>query len=192
MTRALDLLIAAPLLVLLSPVILLLAAAIALTSPGPPFHGATRAGRGGRPFTMWKLRTMRPVRGAAITTAGDPRITRVGGALRAARLDELPQLWNVVRGEMGIVGPRPEDPRFVALYTGAQREVLGVRPGITGVAQLDFRDEARLLDPRDPEGSYARVVLPRKLAIDLEYVRRRSLAGDLVILGRTIAALVRR
>jgi len=184
--RALDLAVAVPLLVILSPVLVALAAAVRLTSRGPAFHRATRVGRDGRPFTMLKLRTMRAGPGAAITTRDDPRVTALGRALRRARLDELPQLMNVVRGEMSIVGPRPEDPRFVALYSEEQRAVLALRPGITGAAQLVFRDEAALLDPADPDGSYIRAVLPRKLAIDLEYARGRSLAGDLRIMGMTL------
>jgi len=184
--RALDLAVAVPLLVILSPVLVALAAAVRLTSRGPAFHRATRVGRDGRPFTMLKLRTMRAGPGAAITTRDDPRMTALGRALRRARLDELPQLMNVVRGEMSIVGPRPEDPRFVALYSEEQRAVLALRPGITGAAQLVFRDEAALLDPADPDGSYIRAVLPRKLAIDLEYARGRSLAGDLRIMGMTL------
>jgi len=184
--RALDLAVAVPLLVILSPVLVALAAAVRLTSRGPAFHRATRVGRDGRPFTMLKLRTMRAGPGAAITTRDDPRVTALGRALRRARLDELPQLFNVVRGEMSLVGPRPEDPRFVALYSEEQRAVLALRPGITGAAQLVFRDEAALLDPADPDGSYIRAVLPRKLAIDLEYARGRSLAGDLRIMGMTL------
>ncbi|TMC58777.1 MAG: sugar transferase [Chloroflexi bacterium] len=186
MKRALDLAVAVPLLVILSPVLVALAAAVRLTSRGPAFHRATRVGRDGRPFTMLKLRTMRAGPGAAITTRDDPRMTALGRALRRARLDELPQLFNVVRGEMSLVGPRPEDPRFVALYSEEQRAVLALRPGITGAAQLVFRDEAALLDPADPDGSYIRAVLPRKLAIDLEYARGRSLAGDLRIMGMTL------
>ena len=192
MKRALDLAVAVPLLVILSPVLVALAAAVRLTSRGPAFHRATRVGRDGRPFTMLKLRTMRAGPGAAITTRDDPRMTALGRALRRARLDELPQLMNVVRGEMSLVGPRPEDPRFVALYSEEQRAVLALRPGITGAAQLVFRDEAALLDPADPEGSYIRAVLPRKLAIDLEYARGRSLAGDLRIMGMTLRGLPKR
>lgn len=186
MKRALDLAIAVPLLLALAPVMLVLAIAVRLTSPGPALHRAIRSGRDGRPFTMLKLRTMRPGAGAAVTTTRDPRITALGRILRRTRIDEVPQLWNVVRGEMSLVGPRPEDPRFVALYTPEQRAVLAVRPGITGAAQLAFRDEERLLDPSDPEGSYVREVLPRKVAMDLAYVRRRTLAGDLAIIGRTL------
>lgn len=194
MNRAADLVIAIPLLIVLSPLLAALALAVRLTSRGPAFHRARRAGLGGGMFTMYKLRTMRAGGsrdGPAITRGGDPRVTRLGRALRSSRLDELPQLWNVVRGDMSIVGPRPEDPRFVAAYTAEQRRVLSVRPGITGPAQLAFRDEAARLDPADPDGSYARDVLPEKLAVDLEYVRRRSLAADLAIIARTIGLAIR-
>jgi len=184
--RAVDLAIAAPLLLLLSPLLLALALAVRLTSPGPALHRAVRAGRGGEPFTLYKLRTMRVEPGPAISGARDPRVTRLGRALRSSRLDELPNLWNVMAGDMSLVGPRPEDPRYVERYTPEQRAVLSVRPGLTGPAQLRFRDEAVLLDPEDPEGSYVRDVLPEKLAIDLEYVRHRTLRGDLAILLRTL------
>ena len=195
MNRAADLVIALPLLVVLAPLLAALAVAVRLTSRGPALHRARRAGLGGRPFTMYKLRTMRAGasgEGPAITARSDPRVTRLGRGLRSSRLDELPQLWNVVRGDMSIVGPRPEDPRFVAAYTEEERRVLSVRPGITGPAQLAFRDEAARLDPADPDGSYSRDVLPAKLAVDLEYVRRRSLAADLAIIARTIGLAIRR
>ncbi len=189
MKRALDIAIALPLLILLSPVIVVLASAVRLTSGGPALYRATRVGQGGRTFDMFKLRTMRTTGGPAITSADDPRITPLGRLLRSTRVDELPQLWNVVRGDMSLVGPRPEDPRFVAYYSDAQRAVLSVRPGLAGLAQLAFHHEARLLDPADPAGSYVSRVLPRKLEMDLEYVRRNSLAGDLAILWRTLVVL---
>ena len=192
MKRALDVALALPLLVVASPLVLALALAVRLTSAGPSLHRATRVGKDGRPFAMLKLRTMHVGGGPAITPRDDPRITRLGRWLRDARLDELPQLWNVLRGDMSLVGPRPEDPRFVALYTKEQRAVLEVRPGLTGPAQLVFRDETASIDSADPEGSYASVVLPRKLALDLAYVRGRSLAGDVAIILRTAAAALRR
>ncbi|HET7700139.1 MAG TPA: sugar transferase [Candidatus Limnocylindria bacterium] len=194
MKRALDLALALPILVVSAPLIAALMVAVRLTSRGPALHRATRVGRTGAVFTMYKLRSMRAdaSTGSAITARGDQRVTGLGRALRRTRLDELPQLWNVIRGDMSLVGPRPEDPRVVAHYSEGERAVLTVRPGITGPAQLAFRDEDRMLDPRDPEGSYLREVLPRKLAIDQAYVRERSLAGDLAIIARTIASLVRR
>jgi lipopolysaccharide/colanic/teichoic acid biosynthesis glycosyltransferase len=164
--RALDLAICVPLLVVLAPLLAVLGAIVRATSPGPALHRARRVGRGGGEFTMYKLRTMRS--------------------------DELPQLWNVVRGDMSLVGPRPEDPRFVARYSPEQRAVLDVRPGITGPAQLAFRDEQRLLTVEGAEETYARDVLPAKLAIDLAYVRQPSLRRDLALLARTLVGAFRR
>jgi lipopolysaccharide/colanic/teichoic acid biosynthesis glycosyltransferase len=128
-----------------------------------------------------------------VTAAGDRRITPVGRVLRAAKLDELPQLWNVVRGDMSLVGPRPEVPKYVALYPpGVAEKVLSVRPGITDEASIRYRDEAGILAvAADPERAYVEEVLPRKLEIYLRYAERHSLAGDLGILFRTIASLFR-
>jgi lipopolysaccharide/colanic/teichoic acid biosynthesis glycosyltransferase len=193
MKRLLDVSLSAPLLVLSAPLQILLALAVRLDSPGPAFYRAIRVGRDGYPFTLYKFRTMivRALdQGPAITHASDPRITRLGAFLRRTRLDELPQLLNVLRGDMSLVGPRPEDPRFVALYTPEQRRVLSVRPGITGRAQLTFLDEAKLLGHLDPEGEYIRVVLPRKVAIDLQYVEDRSLLLDLRLIWATLLVLV--
>ena len=148
---------------------------------------------GGSAFTLYKFRSMRlgaAQAGPGITAADDPRTNSIGRFLRRTRLDELPQLFNVIRGEMSLVGPRPEDPRFVALYDEEQRAILLVRPGITGPTQLRFRHEERMLTGPDPEASYVRDVLPQKLAIDLEYVRHHTLPGDLRILLRTVTVLV--
>lgn len=192
MKRGFDLVVSLILLLLLSPLIAVLALAVAATSSGSPLHRARRVGRGGAEFTLFKLRTMREGTGPGVTSSADPRITRVGRLLRRTHLDELPQLWNVVRGDMSLVGPRPEDPRFVATYTAIERAVLAVRPGLTGPAQLAHRDEEQRLPAHDPEGAYVRDVLPGKLAIDLAYVRGRSFAGDLAILARTIASALGR
>lgn len=179
-----------------SPLIGLLALAVRLDSPGPAIFRARRIGRGGRPFICYKLRTMRwepRASGAAVSLAADHRLTRVGGWLRSGRLDELPQLWNVARGEMLLVGPRPEDPRFVDFRDPLHQKVFTAVPGITGLTQLAFADEGAMLDPTDPERNYREVVLPRKLALDADYLRRRSLRLDLWILGRTVlTALGRR
>jgi lipopolysaccharide/colanic/teichoic acid biosynthesis glycosyltransferase len=175
-------------LVALAPVLLLIAAAIRLDSPGPVLYRAERCGRGGAPFAALKFRTMtwRPdASGPAISGPADARVTRLGRSLRRARLDELPQLWNVIRSEMRLIGPRPEDPRFVDLADPLQREALSVRPGITGLAQLAFADEARVLGRTDPEQAYRTVVQPRKLRVDAAYVRRRSVRLDLWILAST-------
>lgn len=186
--RGLDVAASAAGLSVLWPVGLGAAAAILLEDGWPVLYGARRVGHKGKIFTMYKFRTMRrdaAARGPAITGARDPRVTRVGHVLRAAKIDELPQLWNVLRGEMSLVGPRPEDPAYVALYTPAQRAVLAVRPGITGPAQLVFNDEARLLRPGRVHEDYVTVVLPAKLAVDLEYVASPSLLIDLRIIIAT-------
>ncbi len=197
MSRALDLILATVLIVVLAPVLLLAALAIRLGSAGPVLHRARRVGRGGRVFRMLKLRTMRHAcGGAALTTASDDRVTRVGSVLRRWHIDEWPQLWNVIRGEMGLVGPRPEDPRFVDAADARWREVLSVRPGITGPSQLVFTDvEARLLTQAEPEGSeavYRTRILPDKLASDVRYVRERTMRGDLRTLAMTAGLTPRR
>jgi lipopolysaccharide/colanic/teichoic acid biosynthesis glycosyltransferase len=193
--RALDLFWGGAALLVSLPIQAGIALAVRLDSPGPVLHRALRAGRYGRPFTLYKFRTMvvnAAAYGPGIPARDDPRITRVGRILRRSRLDELPQLWNVLRGDMSLVGPRPEAPKFVALYSPEQRQVLSVRPGITGAAQLVFRNEATLLPPGDPEAAYVREILPRKLAIDLDYVRHRSPGGDLRILARTVQLILPR
>jgi lipopolysaccharide/colanic/teichoic acid biosynthesis glycosyltransferase len=193
MQRAIDIAGAALLLVILSPVLMIIGLAVRLTSPGPAIYRAIRIGRHGRPFELLKFRTMvqhASDQGPAITRAGDPRVTAVGRLLRKTKLDELPQLWNVLNGEMSLVGPRPEDPRYVRLYTIDElRDILSVRPGITGPSQLVFRHEEEMLATDDPEASYIKEILPRKLAIDRNYARSRSVPGDLAILAKTARAL---
>jgi lipopolysaccharide/colanic/teichoic acid biosynthesis glycosyltransferase len=181
-------------LVVLSPLIGVLAAAIRLDSPGPILHRATRSGRGGRLFTLYKLRTMhvrREEHGPRITTHADRRVTRVGRLLRPTRLDELPNLWNVLRGDMSLVGPRPEDPHYVELYPDEDRAVLAARPGVTSLAALLYRDEERLLVGECWERVYVEQVMPAKLAIDRAYVERQSLWLDLKILAATALAPLR-
>jgi lipopolysaccharide/colanic/teichoic acid biosynthesis glycosyltransferase len=176
-------------LVALTPLLGAIAAAVRLDSDGPILYRATRSGRGGQTFTMYKFRTMRVTserRRARITQHGDDRITRVGRLLRGARLDELPQLWNVLVGDMSLVGPRPEDPHYVELYDARQRRVLAARPGVTSLAALRFRDEQRLLVGADWERTYVEQVMPAKLEIDLAYVERGSLSADLRILAATV------
>lgn len=178
----------------LSPVLGAIAAAIRLDSPGPILFRATRSGRGGRPFTMYKFRSMvvRPAEhGPKITTHADRRITRVGQILRPTRLDELPNLWNVLRGDMSLVGPRPEDPHYVELYSDDDRAVLSARPGVTSLASLLYRDEERLLVGDGWERVYVEQVMPAKLAIDRAYVERQSLWLDLKILVATALAPLR-
>jgi lipopolysaccharide/colanic/teichoic acid biosynthesis glycosyltransferase len=187
--RLVDVVLAAALLLLLWPLLALLALAVRLDSPGRALFVAERAGRGGRTFRMLKLRTMRAgAEGGEITAPRDPRVTRLGRWLRTFKLDELPQLWNVLRGEMSLVGPRPEDPRIVReRYTDQQRRLLEVRPGMTGLSQVTFFPDmsARVPPGEDAQAYYRDVQLPQKLAFDLRYLERASLGYDLVLLGRT-------
>jgi len=191
--RLFDILVSLIGLVVFSPVMLVLAVLVKLDSPGPVLYRAPRIGCGGRPFHMLKFRTMVANAhqvGPAITYDGDSRITRLGAILRSVRLDELPQLINVLRGEMSLVGPRPEAPHFVAYYTPEQRAVLQVRPGVTGLAQLVFRNEAAMLSGDSPEQDYVKIILPRKVGIDLAYIERQSLWLDIRILTSTVLAVV--
>lgn len=180
--------------VLLLPVMAVMAVAVRLDSPGPAVFRATRVGFGGAPFDCFKLRTMLTgaYGGPAVTVSQDRRVTRVGSLLRRFRLDELPQLWNVARGEMLLVGPRPEDPRFVDLSDPLHREVFMAMPGITGAAQLAYVNEADLLDSDDPERHYRKEILPQKLELDAAYLRRRSPNLDAWIIAQTILAAVGR
>lgn len=191
--RAMDVLLSATGLALLSPVLLACAAAIKLDSPGPALYRQVRVGRGGREFRIFKLRTMTDGadgRGMQITVGGDARITRVGAVLRKYKLDELAQLLNVLRGEMSFVGPRPEVPRYVRLYSEAQRKVLLVRPGITDLASIAYRNENDLLARSDdPERTYVEEVMPAKLELNRRYIVEFSLLGDLRLIGRTIRAV---
>lgn len=179
-------------LVVLSPLFAAIAVWIRLDSAGPIFYWGPRVGKDGAVFGILKFRTMvtdAAARGAGITTQNDPRVTRAGQVLRKYKLDELPQLWNVVCGEMSLVGPRPEDPRYVKLYTPAQRAVLDVPPGITSAASLQFRNEEALLRGSDWEQTYTEVVMPSKLEIELSYLRQRTFWSDLNILGRTLLSV---
>jgi lipopolysaccharide/colanic/teichoic acid biosynthesis glycosyltransferase len=178
------------LLALFSPLIVVVGAAIAVAifvdSPGSVIFRSIRIGRRGRPFTMYKFRKMHAgAKGHALTLADDDRFTPIGRFLSATRLDELPQVWNVIRGDMRLVGPRPEIECFVSQFERQYAEILTVTPGITGVAQLHFLDEKALLHGADPALAYSERVLPEKIGVDLNYVRNRSLALYLVILWRT-------
>ena len=191
--RLLDVTVAGVLLVVLAPLLALLALLVRATSPGRGIFRQTRIGRHGRPFVLLKLRTMRAdAAGPAITAGADARITPLGARLRRAKLDELPQLWNVLRGDMSLVGPRPELPQYVARYTPAQRAVLRTRPGLTDPASLAWADEAAMLATfADPHRAYAQVVLPRKLALSLAYLERRTVWTDLALVTRTAAHVAR-
>jgi len=189
--RLLDVTVAGTLLLVLAPLLGVLALLVRATSTGPALFRQIRIGRNGRPFVLLKLRTMRAdAPGPVITAGGDPRITPFGAWLRRAKLDELPQLWNVLRGDMSLVGPRPEVPDYVALYTAAQRAALLVRPGLTDPASLAWADEAATLATfAEPHRAYADVVLPRKLALSLAYLERRTVWSDLAVVMRTVGHL---
>jgi lipopolysaccharide/colanic/teichoic acid biosynthesis glycosyltransferase len=197
-------------LVVLGPLILALGLAVRLTSPGPAFHRAIRVRPGGT-FDLYKLRTMRvgaDGAGPAVTAAGDRRVTRLGRLLRKSKLDELPQLWNVVRGDMALVGPRPEDPRYVDLADPLQATVFGALPGITGPTALAYRDEEAILadaardmarshgrdraTDEDLDRAYREVVLPAKLRLDGDYLTDRSIRRDLAVMGMTIGQVLGR
>jgi lipopolysaccharide/colanic/teichoic acid biosynthesis glycosyltransferase len=182
--RLIDCVILLLLLPVLLPVGLLIAAVVFLDSPGSVFYRATRIGLNGYPFQMLKFRTMKSgSKGPGISTSFDPRFTPVGRFLARYRLDELPQFWNVVKGDMRVVGPRPEDPDFVSRYQKEYDEILTVAPGITGLTQLvHFLDD---LDSHNPLAHYE-TILPGKLSLDVRYVRTHSGVGDFAILLRTL------
>ena len=178
--RLLDVLVAVPLLVLAAPLLGLAALAILVTSGRPVLFVQPRTGEGGRPFPFCKLRTMRPGDGSGVTAAGDPRITRVGQLLRRTSIDELPQLWHVLTGEMTLVGPRPEGIALAARYPAHLRLPLLARPGLTGPGQLGFRERAAVPPPGwDVDAWYLAVLVPRRVAADLAYLRRPTLRATL-------------
>ncbi len=194
MKRLFDLVISALGLVLLAPFFLVVAAAIKLQSRGPVFYRGERIGKDGKPFRIFKFRTMvadAAAAGPGITPRDDPRITPLGRFLRRFKIDELPQLINVLKGEMSLVGPRPEDPRYVAHYTSRQREVLSVRPGITSPASLYYRREESLLVGNSWERTYLDVILPHKLEIELDYLQRATFLTDLELVFKTAFAVLR-
>jgi len=194
--RPFDLLIAGMCLAVTSPLLAVLAIAIKLDSPGPILYRGVRIGRNGVPFKMFKFRTMvvnADKIGGSSTPADDARVTRVGRFLRQRKLDELPQFINVVRGEMSVVGPRPQVGWAVALYGEEEREVLKVRPGLTDAASIRFRNEDEILrGSKDPDRDYMEKIHPEKMRLSLAYVRDYSLRTDIAMIAATLAGLVRR
>jgi lipopolysaccharide/colanic/teichoic acid biosynthesis glycosyltransferase len=194
--RTFDVAVAAVAAAILSPLLLVVAALIKLDSPGGIMFRQRRIGRDFAPFDIYKFRTMSQnaaSMGAAITCGDDQRITRVGRVLRKTKVDELPQLFNVLRGDMSLVGPRPELEEFVAQFEADYREILKVRPGITDMASLKYRDEAAILGrAADPIQEYVGHILPDKIRLAKEYVRRTSFAFDVEIIARTLLALTTR
>ncbi len=189
--RILDILISVSLLILLSPVMLVLAAVIKLDSRGPVLYRSRRVGRLGREFAMLKFRKMRDdAAGPRLTSLNDDRLTRIGSFLTRSKLDELPQFLNVLRGEMSLVGPRPEDPAFVALHSAQYGAVLRAKPGITGLSQLAFAREDRILNRPEFAGRYVERLMPAKIKTDTLYIARWSNILDARILCWTVAAVV--
>jgi lipopolysaccharide/colanic/teichoic acid biosynthesis glycosyltransferase len=185
--RVMDIAIAVPALLLATPLLLLVAAAVALADGRPVLYLGTRVGQQGRLFSLYKFRTMAtaeraPAQGASVTVWDDPRVTRLGRWLRRLKLD-------VLRGEISLVGPRPEDPEYVALYTQEQRRILDIKPGITGVAALRYWDEAELLAGDDWETVYREQLVPAKMALEFEYAHKRTLWSDLGVIARTALGL---
>lgn len=186
--RVFDTVVSAAALVATSPALAVVAVAIKASSPGPVLFTQERVGQYGRTFRIHKFRTMRPDHdGLAVSGTGDPRVTRIGAILRRTKLDEIPQFFDVLRGDMSLVGPRPEVPEYVAQWPTEMRPViLSVRPGITDPASIEFRNEGdELALAPDPESHYVNSILPKKAAAYVDYVQHRSLAGDLKILGNT-------
>lgn len=189
-----DTLIALSLLILLSPLLVIVMLLIVIFSPGNPFYRAARVGKDGRVFPMWKFRTMVPnasVIGPPVTGRGDPRVTSVGRVIRKTKMDELPQLINVVIGDMSMVGPRPETPEIVAFYSPEQRAVLSVKPGITGKTQLQSGDTDNIPETADATSYYRQHLMEPKLHADLEYLRNRTPLSDLQILCATAGLVFR-
>ncbi|MGB5137269.1 MAG: sugar transferase [Candidatus Zixiibacteriota bacterium] len=192
MQRLFDIILATGILVISSPVWLLATVALLIFDFGSPFFLHQRIGKDGKPFRLVKFRTMRARKeaGSNLTVSGDARITGVGRVLRRLKIDELPQLLNVLSGSMSMVGPRLETPEFVAIYSAEQREILSYRPGLTDPASIKYRHEELVLAGHDdPIAAYKSIVLPDKISMSLEYQKRRSLGGDLAIIGHTIGAI---
>ena len=193
MKRMFDIVVAAAALVVLFPLLVLSALLIKLDSPGPIFFKQERIGRNFRPFWIYKFRTMAqdaPARGGLVTIGEDARVTRVGRLLRKSKIDEIPQLTNILKGDMALVGPRPEVRYYVELFRRDYEEILKVRPGLTDLASLKYRDEAALLGKAaNPEDEYMRHVLPDKIRLAKDYLRRSSFLFDLGLILKTLFKL---
>lgn len=195
MKRLFDFLVALFFSILFVPLWFFVACAIKIESKGPIFFRQVRVGKNGKEFRIFKFRTMvvdAEKKGLQITVGGrDPRITTVGYILRKTKLDELPQLFNIVIGEMSFVGPRPEVPRYVEMYSEEQKKVLRVRPGITDIASIEYIDENELLkDAEDPEKMYIEKIMPDKLRLNLEYLSKRSFISDLGMIFKTVMKII--
>ena len=176
-------------LIIISPLLILISIFIKLDSKGKILYNQKRVGINGKVFKLFKFRTMKPGsdKKGLLTIGNDTRITRVGKVLRKTKLDELPQLFNIIIGDMSVVGPRPETPNYVELYNKEQKEVLSIRPGLTDYASLEFINESELLAKQDdPEQAYINTIMPQKLSLNIKYIRDQSFLLDLKIIFRTI------
>ncbi len=192
--RVFDILAAAVILLLLSPILIFLALAVRIDSPGPVFYRQTRVGRYGKNFKILKFRTMvknADKIGPALTMGQDPRITRVGGFIRRCRMDEFPQLFNVLGGSMSLVGPRPEVRKYVDAYTPEYLATLLIRPGVTAPSSIAFKDEGKILKTGgDPDRIYIEQILPPKMRLNLQYMEHISVLNDIRVMIRTVAAVL--
>ena len=195
MIRFFDILLSSLGLILLSPIFLVIYVVIRSSSKGPGFYSQKRIGKHGRPFRLYKFRTMRigSDKGRLITVGGkDSRITKAGFYIRKYKLDELPQLWNVLIGDMSLVGPRPEVERYVKLYTPSQRVVLSVKPGITDYASIAFSEENIILGrAKNPEKMYIQEIMPKKIEINLQYINNRNLKEYFKIIFLTFVKILK-
>lgn len=191
--RAFDVAVSASVLLLTLPLVLVVAVMVRLESPGPVFYRARRVGRGGRPLHMLKFRKMHHnATGAPLTMSEDERFTRVGRMLAKTKIDELPQLWHVLNGEMSLIGPRPEDPKFVAERFDDYADILSVRPGVTGLSQIAFAEESAILCKVDPLAHYRTRIFPQKIRLDRMYAETPSIRMDVAIMFWTCAAVLLR
>jgi len=191
--RMLDVGVAVTGLVFLSPLLFVIALLIRATSSGPVLYKATRIGKSGKPFILYKFRSMcvDADKGPTITRKDDARVTSLGRLLRRTKIDELPQLINVLKGEMSVVGPRPEHPKYLQYYTEEQLKVLSIKPGLTSPASVTYRHEEQLLSGADWESQYIEEILPAKLSLELDFISHRSLRTDLQIVWKTLQSLFR-
>ncbi len=193
--RIIDIVLALLALLILLPLFLVISMLIVFESNGGAFYSQTRIGKNERPFKLYKFRSMRTdadKKGLLTVGGRDPRITKVGYFLRKYKLDELPQLWNILKGDMSIVGPRPEVKRYVDLYSAEQKKVLQVRPGLTDYASLQFINENELLAKSDtPEKTYIETIMPQKLDLNLQYIEEQGFGTDMKIILKTVLKIVK-
>ncbi len=191
--RFIDILFSIMALILLLPFFILFAILIKIDSAGPVFYSQMRVGKNNRDFKLWKFRSMRKSKSnqSLITIGNDERITKAGRYLRNYKLDELPQLFNIIKGDMSIVGPRPEVRKYVSMYSSEQFRVLSVKPGLTDYASLEYFNESEILEKYDdPEKAYVEIIMPAKLELNLKYIDNKKTGKDLAIITKTIGRII--